>query len=104
MILTLNANFIEDVLSSSSNVLVNYCYSLVLNGSSSNVCNSLNVISHLYDLDRYNVNNKDMSKLVVYSDEQCLIKGGILNDLISFSDNNPFDSNVRSLIDNICTE
>jgi hypothetical protein len=101
-------NFIKGI-SSSNNKITNLCYMLCLNGSGSNVSQSMSMIASLWNIRRERIVNMKISNPPYECDPNTLILCSVIRDLLefqSFSNHNTFFSQheLRFMIDFLCTE
>lgn len=91
----------------SKNTLINLCANLAINGSSSKICNSINHISYLYGIDKYNLDCTSVNNIIdtSSSNEDLLLVGNII-DLCFLRDshNNIFSKDeINFMLNYLCT-
>ena len=98
-------------LSNSKNMYIQTCLSLVLGGSASKVCNSLNRMVYLYSLDKHQLSNmsKDACKTLVCSSscDADLVTAGNIADLCYIRDtkSTAFSRDeISEMLEVLCTE
>ena len=87
----------------SSNMFVKLACDLVQSGSSSHVCDSLNYVCYLYNLNKNILNMVLLKNVIDQKDEETLKIVGHIKDLIQFRDQNPNDVDIQYIIDILCT-
>ena len=104
--LQLHKRFLRFFISSvnSSNSCVIFATKIALNGSQSKICDSLNYICYKYHLDKFNLNINNICHLKNSYSEAEEVKAGLLRDLIHYRENNPFDGDVKIMINELCTD
>jgi len=85
--------------SNSQNQCIRLACTLVIEGSSSKVCNSLSKICHLYNLDVFNLNDVNIKSK--YS-EEIVQKGRLIRDFIMYRDQNRHDKDICTIIEDLC--
>ena len=85
--------------SNSQNKCIRLACTLVIEGSSSKVCNSLSKICHLYNLDVLNLNDVNIHSK--YS-EEIVQKGRLIRDFIMYRDQNRHDNDICTIIEDLC--
>jgi len=88
----------------SNNSCVALASKMALNGSMSQTGDSLNFISHLYDLNKYNMTSYDLLKIKSYDSVDNLAKAGAIIDFITYREAHPYDTDICSIIDDLCTD
>ena len=86
----------------SDNKLVRLCGRMALEGSCSVVCESLNFISHHYNIDKNKLHCHIISPKAVPG--AVTVTSGLLHDLIEYCEDHPSDHNIKDLIDEICVD
>ena len=102
----LHRRFLKFILSiiNSANYNVKFLSRLVVNGSQSSSCESLNYMCYRYNIDQYNVTGKAIVKIVMSHDDALEQKSSLISDLIKYRDDNPCDDQVVELINELATE
>ena len=77
---------------------------MALNGSMSQTGDSLNFISRLYDVNKYNLTHYDLLSIKSYDSFDNLAKSGAIIDFISYREGHPYDTDVCAIIDDLCTD
>ena len=88
--------------SKSNNTLVSMMSRLVINGSGSAACRSVNFICSTYDLNKYDISLSLLSKLKD-NDEECVIqRASTIVDFLHYYDTYP-EQSVREIVNYLCT-
>ncbi len=86
----------------SGNICIQMCSKLVMNGSGSDVCDSLTFLAHKYNFQREDVLRLNIQRLNVFDvTDSVLQRAGLIRDLILYNSDND-DANVKTLIDELC--
>ena len=108
LVTQLHRRFLRFFISSlnSKNIYVKTACNLVLQGSASDVCDSVTFICNRYNLCRFNLSAYDVSKIVdsVNTDNDIIShNAGIINDFLILRDQNPMDRDIQDIITYLCT-
>ena len=88
--------------SKSNNTLVSMMSRIIINGSGSTACTSVNFICSIYDLSKYDISLSLLSKLKD-NDEECAIQCACtIVDFLHYYDTYP-EQSVREIVNYLCT-